>query len=479
MKKTTIIAILTSLVFAAGCEDFLVESPLLSQSSELTLSSFSGLNKAVSGAYSPLASTTWYGAYYVLDAEMRSGNGKKPTADGFDSGRMTVPYNMAYNESSTSGLWGLGYYVISAVNNVIDNTDGKVSGTVTQQDVDNIKAECLFLRALAHFDMVKLFARSYAFNPDGPGIPIVLHTDATASEKPARNTVKEVYELIINDLLEAETLMSSTYVRANVADPRAVVTKPAIQALLSRAYLYSQQWQKAADYATLVINNTKYTLWTPSELAAAYSVDVPTSGEVIFEVYGIKSNGYDGYWEGPAYMTSPDGYADCGASNDLVSLYEEGDVRGELFQTDPAAPGQSWTSKYIGKGLSTPDVNNVIVLRLSEMYLNRAEAIVNGASVPGITVLSDLNAITSKRGAAAYTSAGSDVVYLERRKELAFEGHLWFDASRTRRAITRVDYSGTDASRNIAADSYLFALPIAKRELDVNENLVQNEGYTN
>ena len=476
MKKILFITILMSSVILLGCEDFLEESPILTQSTELTLSSYKGLDNSVAGAYSPLADGQWYGAYFVLDAEMRSGNGKKPTGE-FDSGRMTVSYNLSYSENSTSGLWGYAYFVISAANNVINNLEGKESTEVSQQDLDNLKAEALFLRALGHFDLVRLYARSYAYNPDGPGVPIILVTDATAQEQPARNTVKEVYEQIITDLTDAELLMADDYIRANVSDSKAVANKNVIRALLARAYLYSQNWQKAADYASLVINSGDYRMWEANEVVDAYAVDKPAEGEVIFEIYGTKSNSYDEYWEGPAYMTSPEGYADCGASNDLYNLYADGDVRKELFQTHENAGGQLWTAKYIGKGVSTPDVNNVIVLRLSEMYLIRAEAIINGASIPGASVLGDLNVITSKRNAEPYVSAGADAVYLERRKELAFEGHLWFDASRTRRGITRTDYSGDAVNKDIPADSYQFALPISKRELDVNENLVQNEGY--
>ena len=476
MKKTIIIAILSSTLLAAGCQGFLEEAPKLTQSSELTLSSYKGLDKAVAGAYSPLTSANWYGAYFVLEAEMRSGNAKKSPAP-FDSGRMTVPSDMTYNENSTSGLWGTAYYVISAANNVIDNLEDKVTTGVTQDMLDNLHAEALFLRALAHFDLVRLFARSYAFDSNGPGVPIILHTDLTGTEMPARSSVKQVYEQVIVDLLEAETLIDPAYERAGVADPRSVVTLPAIQALLSRAYLYSQQWQKAADYATKVINNPKFTMWTADELYDVWGVEAHTDGEVIFDVYGKPSNSYHAQWESPAQMTSPKGYADCGAAMDIVGLYEDGDVRGELFQTDSKAPGHHWTTKYIGKGTSPHNTSNVVVLRLSEMYLNRAEAILNGATISGVTALSDINTITSKRGATAYTSVGADNVFIERRKELAFEGHYWFDASRTRRGIVRNDYDGIATKKDIPADSYMFALPISKRELDVNENLVQNEGY--
>jgi hypothetical protein len=277
MKKILIITVFVALVLP-GCENFLEEAPRLTQSTELTLSSYNGLNKAVAGAYSPLVSSSWYGAFYVLDAEMRAGNATRPTNTDFTSGRMTVAQDLSYNSNSTSNLWQFAYYVISCVNNVIDNLDGKATGGVTEQDLKNLKAECLFLRALAHFDMVRLYATSYRKNSAGLGIPIILHTDKTATEMPARNTVAEVYDQIIADLLEAESIISPSYVRSGVADTKAVATLPAIQALLSRAYLYTEKWQLAAEYATKVINNTNYSLWTASQLPGVWGKDVAGAG---------------------------------------------------------------------------------------------------------------------------------------------------------------------------------------------------------
>lgn len=470
MKRIFVLFTLATLLFTS-CEDFLVEEPRLSQSTEITMSTYNGLNKATAGAYSILADGEWYGAFYVLDAEMRAGNAALPTNTDFQSGRMTTPSYMSYNASSTSALWGYGYYLISAVNNVMDNLEGKATGDVTDQDVDNLKAECLFLRALAHFDMVRLYGVSYKQDSVGLGVPVVLHTDASGTETPARNTVQEVYNQVIADLREAEAIIDPTYQRS-ATDSYSMVSLNAIRALLCRAYLYTEQWQNAADYATLVIESGDYNLWSAAELPTVWVKDLPTDGgEVIFEIYGSKSNSYDEYWEGPSYMTNPTGHADCAAHDDLVNLYEAGDVRGTLFRTDPEnVSGSWWTTKYAGKGVATPDLNNVIVLRLSEMYLNRAEALVNGATISGTTARADLNAIRANRGVAALSSAGSEVVFAERRLELAFEGHLWFDYARTGRASVRSDYP-------LAADSYMWSLPIPKRELDVNANLVQNEGY--
>lgn len=479
MKKIIAIIALTVTLGFFGCEDFLVEPPLLTQSTEISLSTYNGLDAAIAGAYSPLVSLSWYGSFFVLDAEMRACNATVPTNSDFTSGRMRTPYDLAYNPSVTSALWGYAYYTISAVNNVIDNLEGKDGDNVTVQDLNNLKAEALFLRALSHFDLVRLYATAYAKDQNAPGVPVILHTDATATEQPARNTVKEVYEQVIADLLEAEEIISDEYVREGITDPKATVTKPVIQALLSRVYLYKEDWQNAADYATKVIKNSKYSLWTEDEYTKVWGKEVADAGgEVIFEIYSKKANYYDAWWEGPSHMTNPAGYADCAANEDLTSLFDAGDVRGEMFRTDAeeASGGELWTTKYIGKGdgdaVATPDANNVIVLRLSEMYLNRAEALINGASVAGASALSDLNAIRVNRGAAALTAAGMDIVFKERRLELNFEGHLWFDYARTNRS-----FSNSNIGDNIAANDHRFALPIPKRELDVNENLVQNPGY--
>lgn len=474
MKKTLIYSFLATVLLLTGCSEFLTEEPIMQQSSELSLSDFDGVNNATFGAYAPLASVNWYGASFVLDAEMRSGNGYRDTDK--NSGRYTTPYDFNYTSTATPALWGTAYFVISAANNVLENLEGKAgSNGVTQQDVDNLKAECLFLRSLAHFDLVRTYAKQYSVDKAAPGVPYVFKTDAAA--KPARDAVEKVYEYLIDDLTTAEEIIDPSYTRSGVANAASVASLPAIQALLARVYLYMEDYQKAANFATLVINNSDYSLWEKEEYAAAFKEDIREGGEVIFEVYGLKSNTYDGFWDAATWLTNPDGYSDCATSNDLISLYDDGDVRGTMFVNSPSkAPDTFWTTKYAGKDKGTPDVSNTIVLRLSEMYLIRAEAIVKGATVTGVTALADLNTLRAKRGAAALASAGVADVMLERRLELAWEGHLWYDLARTKGSITRVHYTGSEVNRNIPSDSKYWVLPINKRELDVNPNLVSN-GY--
>ena len=465
-----------------ACKDFLEKAPVLSQSTELTLSTYSGLDKAVAGAYSYLGNSSWYGGERILEAEMRAGNGIKH-AD-HTSNRYMTQMNWNYTSDATSSMWAIGYYTISRCNNVIDNLEGKdEEAGVEAQDLNNLKAECLFLRALSHFDMVTLFALPYNYvkaneaslkEEQKLGVPYVYHTDPDA--RPARDGVVKVYENIAADLVEAESIIAPDYVRAGVADKKAAVTLPAIQALLCRVYLYMGEWQKCADYATKVINNDSFKLYEAADYATVWNQPVGGS-EVIFENYIDLSN-YSNL--DCSYMTYPEGaYGDCIASNSLISLYSEDDVRGKLYRQDSQqTPGLWWTLKYEGKGLNIPDANNTVILRLSEMYLNRAEALVNGANVAGATALDDINAIVTRRGIAALTSAGMEAIRLERRKEFAWEGQLFFDLARWGQPVNREScYGLMEKNQNIPFPDYRWALPVPKRELEVNENLKQNDQY--
>ncbi len=468
MKKIIFILI----VMSAGlisCTDFLIEEPVLTQSNELILSDFDGLNNATQGAYSPLQSSSWYGANFILAAELRGGNAKNPTNTDFTSGRYTNEYNWNFTSSATSPIWNFAYYVISAANNVI-NAIPNVEGD--EQSLKNLKAECLFLRAMSHFDLVRTYAQPYTHDSMSLGVPLTL---ISKIDLPARNKVNEVYKQIVTDLLDAEAIIDPAYARSNVTDVKAVASLEAIQALLSRVYLYMGKWQQSADYATKVITSGKYNLWDADAYVGEWGkLTAVSDGEIIFEVFGDRKNSYWGSWDDITWMVNPDGYADVASTADLRNLYSVSDIRSEMFVSHADAADHFWTLKYPGKAGSNKQENNVVILRLSEMYLNRAEAIYNGAQITGVTAESDLNAITSKRGASAIASANATNLFDERRKELAFEGHIVYDYARLRKSLVRTDYDGTAVNKDIAFPSSKWALPIPKRETDANPNIVQN-----
>jgi starch-binding outer membrane protein, SusD/RagB family len=477
MKNIKNIILLLSLVLLSSCNGFLEKAPILDQSTDITMSTYAGLNSAVAGAYGPLYSTTWYGADYVITGEMRSGNGRREADGDFQSNRYIGDYNWNYSEDVTSGMWGMAYYVISAVNNVLANLEGKEAEGVTTQDLNNLKAECLFLRALSHFDIVRLYGQPYTSGATTLGVPVVLVTDPNG--KPARNTVEEVYKQIVTDLLDAEAAIDPTYTRKGVVDVKSSADIYSIQALLARVYSSMGDWANAAKYASKVIDSKKFNVWTPEQYLTAWSKNIADKdGEVIFEVYGKKSNEYYGSWENIQYVTSPEGYADAGVSKDVTSLYTATDVRAKLLTTDKnnASGGLLWSKKYAGKGDGTPDCSNIIVLRLSEMYLIRAEAAINGAET-GSTAEADINAVREKRGLSSILAASKADIQKEYRLEFLYEGHYFFDLARWGLPVNRVDYTGDIKNQNVEFPSYLWALPIAKRELEVNENLEQNPNY--
>lgn len=465
---------------ATGCKDFLTEEPPLEQSTEITLSTYEGLNNATAGAYSRLASSGWYGGEFILLNELKTANGKKFVGSSYDTGRMNDWYNINYNANTTSSLFGNAYYVISQANNIIDNlTEDKGDA----QDLNNLRAECLFLRALSYFDLVRTYGQPYTRdNGTSAGVPVVLHTDS--DDQSPRSTVADVYSRIVSDLTEAESIIDPAYRRSGGTDAKAWASVDAIRALLSRVYLYMGQWQNAADYATLVIESGNYTLWSADALSSTeaginpYMTDA--TSEVIFEICGLNTNSYDPGLDGLWAMTAGS-YGDAGCASDVRDLFEESDVRGGLFVHDPKNAGEDvWhTSKYRGKGIgSSVDYTNVMILRLSEMYLNRAEALVNGAAVQGCTATADLQTIADARGAAVQP-ATRDGVFTERWKELNWEGHLWFDLGRTGRDMTRTDVANSTvpSSVSFSSEPNVWAMPIPLSELEVNPNLTQNPGY--
>ena len=473
MKKILMgMALLTAVGSFTSCSDFLEEGPELSQSNELTLAKYEGLNNAGAALYAMMQSYSWYGAQFILQSELRAGNAKNPLSlEG--SGRYRTDTQWNYTESNTSSVWSYAYYTISWANNILSNVDGKETSTVTTQDLNNLKAEALFMRALCHFDLVITYAQPYTYQPESLGVPVVL---ATENGQPARNTVAEVYDQIVVDLLDAEGLISNNFTRSGISDPAAMVSKSAIQALLSRVYLYMGQWQNSADYATKVINSGKYRLLDANDYLAMWEASVtPTNGEVIFEVFGSSNNSYwDGSgWEHLPYLTGVgnEGSQDICATQDLVDLYTDAtDVRLNFFYK---MESDNIITKYYGKTGGVPRQVNIPILRLAEMYLNRAEAISNGASISGVTALGDLQTVASKRGATVSTPFD---VFTERRKELMFEGHIVYDYARCKRSLTRTDFDEI-SNKDVPFPSYRWAMPIPKREMDANPNMEQNEGY--
>jgi len=412
-----------------------------------------------------------------------------------------------YNHITTSGhatnFWVQAYFVIGAANKIIAAIPDNSSA-----DLRQLKGENLFLRAMMHFNLVRVFGRPYAQNAgDNPGVPI-LKEDLTEEQKLtiARSKVKDVYASVIADLTNAADMMTQPK-----ANPFA--SKQVANALLSRVYLYMENNAKAIEFADKVINAGTYTLLSQSEYPNYFKMAPEGNSETIFCIRHTKTEDQDFSAIGSMYYSgdangNPAGQAQSGWGEIYASKKYY-----DFLSINPTDKRQVFLSPYRVNGVlqlntrltpNTPmyyinkynlqegiiNLSSPVYLRLAEMYLIRAEA--NAKLGNTQLALDDVNLIRQRAGlsgTALHTVASitlssksaMDVVLEERWLELAFEGHRAYDLFRNGRSIVR-NYPGTHAlnvtPNNInqtitAADNrVVFFIPESERAK--NPNLTQN-----
>jgi len=178
MKRKTYILIGLAVVLmlsATSCEDFLYQQPNLSQTTELTLSTYEGLQAATLGVYSPLYSSSWYGRNFPVTADLKGGNAK---ISPLNSGRFRTDYLWNNTPDASHALWTRAYQAIARANNVINVIeDGFEEVGVDQSDLDQLLGECKFIRGLAYFDLARMFCQPYSAGASQLGLPVVLITE--------------------------------------------------------------------------------------------------------------------------------------------------------------------------------------------------------------------------------------------------------------------------------------------------------------
>ena len=476
MKRILIIAILLIAISFSCTEDFITKENPNEVSTDLVLNDINQISAAVVGIYDGLQDDDYYGKSFILIPDIMAMDVKQQP-DNSNRGTSQYKYDAGFNpQNSFAGdLWLEGYRAINKANLIL-GAIGSVNGDAALKN--QIKGETLALRALAHFDLVRYFAFNYTASEGAPnangqgghlGVPVVT-TTLLPNAKPSRNTVAEVYDQVIEDLEESITLMDDT---ENFSRVR--FTKAAAQALLARVNLYKGDWAEAEAAATAVINNTNYSFIATGSYVASWNGNTPNT-ESIFELQFSNTDNVSS--EGLGYIYSPAGYGDFWPTTDLDDVFNEisdpaTDVRGALWDTSSDPPV---AKKYLGP-LNSANVDNTKIFRLSEMYLIRAEARAEQSNFTGSRA--DLDALRAARGAPASTATDGeliDFIMKERRVELAFEGHAIFDVKRRKMDVTRNDCQ-TAVLCTITYPDHHFAIPIPQSEIDVNPNMVQNDGY--
>ena len=463
------IVILAIVMLTSSCsESFLDINPEQSVAAESAVVDLVTLQTALYGTYSKLQNNDYYGRTMYIIPELMADNLYLSSRN---TGRYLEYENFVVSERNgeAEGLWEKGYEVIANATRAIEGGKAIEGSTPTGQiSINQLIGEAYALRALAHFDLVRMFAQPYNFTADAShlGIPVISEVN-TVQTSPSRNTVKEVYTQINNDLTAALGLMQTQKGKGSFSIG-------AVKGLLARVALYQDDEANAIKYSSEVITTGGYTLITNNNYATLWSSEL--NNETLFEVVNTIADSEGSNSLGHFFSVS--GYADALVSTELYNLYDSEDVRKTAI-TSGAKPSAETDALFVNKfpkGTAADD--NIKILRLAEQYLIRAEAYVKEGE--NTLAQNDLNVILKRANPNAPNAieTGSDLlnrILEERRKELAFEGHRLFDLNRNKKDVKIIQ---SEKSITVSYPNDKFILPIPLKEINSNPNIKpQNTGY--
>jgi len=437
--------ILAGLVLFTSCDKVLDIEPKMDLSDKTALSTTFGLQAAIIGAYDRLQGGDLYGGRLWVAGDMIAGTVKI-------SGEQNTVYEelqmlnktMSADNRITTSLWQNAYFTINLVNSVIAEIPN-VSDTEIEEAKDRLEGEALFIRAMLHFDLLR-----YIGNPNtGEGIPY-LKEPSGIDYQPARDDIETCYQNIITDLRRAMTLLPASN------NDRA--TSIAAEALLARVLFYHGDYADAAQACTNVIDNFSGNL--EEQIINNYSST--KSSEMIFGLMSTETDGSAGTLNGYYRFKSS---AKFSPSNDFIQLLasETGAGDNRVKQLYANFEGKFFTIKFDDRYMHVP------LIRLSEMYLTRAECriMIDPDDNDG-GALADLTVIRDRAGLPKLPRVNSTFILIQRIKELSFEGDYLHNMKRLKRDIN----IGTES---IPWNDIRLIYKIPQRELDVNPNLTQNE----
>lgn len=450
MKNLLYIFLLTFIAFS--CDVFDV-APEASISDDIAITNVGGLRAAVNGLYDRLQ-TGYYSGRSFLAGDLSTDLAQ--SVGTWDPYREMDTYKVSPDNVENRDLFTAIYQVVNQANNIIEAAPNVPDAT----DADKNKAlgEAYFARGIAFFDATMLWGGIPGVYGT-LGISLPLEPSRKSVELP-RASLQDTWKQIESDLLAAIPLLPDTGGPARI-------TKAAARALIARIYLYNKNYEQAANYASQVIADTKF------QLLADYTAIFTgkNTAESIFEVqFDNVDQSVLRNWYIP---TSLGGRGDIATHDDFYNSISATDDRRKLYAFDANAKFY-YPTKYTKAG----NIDNVHVLRISEMYLIRAEA--NYLSQKG-TPLDDLNKVRTRAKLPALTAINSiDDILNERKVEFAYEGQRWYDLIRTSKATTflaSVPRTNSPGAPATLTDVKRQVLPIPSAELNANPNSVQNDAY--
>lgn len=455
------------MICSSSCKKFLDQTSPNDVAQENMFQDANSLESARIGLYNTLQDVYYYGGYFPLMVDAYSDNG---STGGYDSpdlnelGDKTLTAANIYVQNT----WISIYNTIYTANQIIANVDLVKDPALSDEVRNDIKGEALAIRALAHFDLLRMFGEHWDLSSTY-GIPVVQKI-LQPEEAVGRSTVEATYDAITADLTLSLGLIADDDYRL---DPPAYkgaqfMTKNAVNALLARVNLYKKDYAQADAYATDVINAGYASLMDLDAFSQIYTTKL--SAEAVLE---LVFNGQDRSQYNAATYSRPDALRSevlFLANKDLRSFFEgrPGDPRSSLVDfenNDLSIEPDGRTQKYRGEDFQD---NDALIIRIAEVYLIRAE--VRGLAGGG---LDDLNIVRENRGLPLYASDDFDVPGLyeiavqdERRAELNFEGHRYFDLARLQKV------------QEVLGENVLPVFPIPLREITATNGVIkQYPGY--
>ncbi|UBM58623.1 RagB/SusD family nutrient uptake outer membrane protein [Marinilongibacter aquaticus] len=450
-------------LLASSCEKQLVQYPQTTKVADSFYSNQTEMEEAINAVYATLQFTGLYDTALPALGEIPGEDAydETPANDGGVYGMLDL-YNVIAQSGLIADVWQDSYVGIQRAN-IILNRIGDIQ--YTDESTKNARiGEMKFVRALLYFNLVRAFG----------DVPLVVEEVANPQDSfgQSRSPQSEVYAQIRQDLTDAIALLPAR----NEANKMRVV-KTAAQALLAKVALTLGQYAEAEQYLQAVVNSGSHQLLT--DPADVFSLSNEMNEEIIFAVQfasGINSNseGSDAYrmfnptGRAVGKMTGTKGHGVL--KSDFYKLYAENDLRKDVY-VGVLESGLAYNNKIAVPTTVVGDSDSDwVVLRYADVLLMLAE--VENELGKSDAALTNLNLIRQRAGIGAYAGASTksavfEEIDLQRRKELVWEGHRWFDLLRTGRAKSILGIS----------DDNKLLMPLPASQIAADPALVQNSGY--
>lgn len=483
LEKIFISILVGALTLSSCSEERLNEMPVDKFPLNTPLEKESDMEFLVNGIYDQYSTAAGFGTDVLVFGDLISDN-VFITSQNTDVAYRTTGFLNWSADISDFGMLDEFYDGIVLANAVINDTSLKETPAVL-----NYKGEARIARALGYFYALNF----YSPNPTSGtnleyGVPLNLGNYNADNQLP-RATVAEVYDVIISDLTTALSIMTK-----EAPTNKGHLSPTAARLLLSRVYLTrgaAGDYQKALDYANLVINSaasssSKFKFVSKADYVTYFTS--PTIGESENQpetVWEINMNSAVGENTGvnnslSVFYASNGGKKRFLFQKSFYDAFPASDVRKELFlATGSTIPTQDeprgvWTKKYIRATSEGNFTQNVKVLRMSEAYLNKAEALNKLGNLPAALI--ELNAFATERGGTTYASGSLENILTERRKEFFAEGQRFFDLKRNNLGFSKTSNCYSIVCE-VPGNDKLFVIPMPLREMNINQNMKQYPGW--